>query len=182
MSKVTTNPQHPNPYLKSIEGWATITELNSNSVLNGTLSASGAGFNHFYRYQNPNVSTEYFLIENRQKTGWDFDLPADGIAVWHIDELGSPANESLVPNTTHQNYKVSLIQADNLWHFQNYVNKGDVNDLYYAGNTAAAYTNRFNDTSAPDANWWDGSSSGLRLSNFSAKARSLAQTLPKRLA
>src|SRR5665648_875245 len=31
-------------------------------------------------------STEYFLIENRQKTGYDRFLPDDGIMIWHIDE------------------------------------------------------------------------------------------------
>jgi immune inhibitor A len=29
---------------------------------------------------------EYFLIENRQKVGWDEHLPGGGMLVWHIDE------------------------------------------------------------------------------------------------
>jgi len=47
-----------------------------------------SGYNTFYRYQKPGVSTEYYLFENRQKTGRDSGLPAAGIAIWHVDELG----------------------------------------------------------------------------------------------
>ncbi|MBM4248355.1 MAG: M6 family metalloprotease domain-containing protein [Euryarchaeota archaeon] len=35
---------------------------------------------------------EYFLIENRQKTGWDRHLPGSGLLIWHIDE-GVPDND-----------------------------------------------------------------------------------------
>ena len=73
-------------------------------------------------------------------------------------------------NTTHANYEVTLVQADNLWHFQNNVNAGDSRDLYYAGNTAGGYANQFTDTTAPSARWWDGSLSGL-VSPTSAPAR-----------
>ena len=30
-------------------------------------------------------TNEYFLLENRQRTGWDTYLPAHGMLVWHID-------------------------------------------------------------------------------------------------
>ena len=33
-----------------------------------------------------NPPSEYFLIENRQKAGWDAYLPGAGLLVWHIDE------------------------------------------------------------------------------------------------
>ena len=42
----------------------------------------------------------------------------------------------LAYNTTHSNYELTLMQADNLWHFQNNVNSGDARDLYYLGNAA----------------------------------------------
>lgn len=34
-------------------------------------------------------ATEYFLIENRFRSGRDSALPASGLAVWHIDESGN---------------------------------------------------------------------------------------------
>ncbi|NCB70001.1 MAG: M6 family metalloprotease domain-containing protein [Bacteroidia bacterium] len=32
---------------------------------------------------------EFFVLENRQKTGWDAYLPASGMLIWHIDYLKS---------------------------------------------------------------------------------------------
>ncbi|MEI7900689.1 MAG: choice-of-anchor J domain-containing protein, partial [bacterium] len=119
------------------------------------------------------VPTEYYLVENRQKSGRDANLPASGIAVWHIDELGNKDNQSLVYNTSHANYEVTLVQADNQWHFQNDVNSGDAQDLYYSGNTAAGYNNWLSDTTAPSARWWDGSASGINFGAFSVNGTTM---------
>ena len=103
------NPSEINPvqicaYLKRASGWATTTELTSLSNLTATVSSSGTNFNHFYRYAKPGVSTEYFLVENRQKAGRDTTLPAAGIAIWHVDELGNKDNQSTKFNSSHANY------------------------------------------------------------------------------
>ncbi len=81
------------------------------------------------------------------------------MAIWHIDEWGDRDNQSLLPNPVHANYEATLVQADNQWDFQNYANNGDPYDLYYAGNPAAAYTNRFDDASSP-SNTMSGSTAG----------------------
>ncbi|HRY48397.1 MAG TPA: M6 family metalloprotease domain-containing protein [Candidatus Paceibacterota bacterium] len=163
------NPVQICAYLKYTAGWATVTELTKTSILTGSLTASaGPAFNHFYKFSRPGISTEYYLMENRQKTGRDALLPSGGIAVWHVDELGDKDNQNLFPNTTHDNYEVTLIQADNQWHFQKYVNSGDANDLYFSGNAATSYKNALSDSSWPAARWYDGSSTGLFLTNFSA--------------
>jgi len=167
------NPIQICAYLKRAAGWATTVELDSASKLTATVESNGMNFNRFYRYAKPGVSTEYFLIENRQKTGRDASIPASGIAIWHIDELGDRDNQSLVPNTTNGNYEVTLVQADNLWHFENNVNDGDGNDLYYSGNTADGYVNRFNDGTGPDSRWWDGSISGINFRDFSVTSTSM---------
>jgi M6 family metalloprotease-like protein len=168
-----SNPAQVGAYLKRAAGWATTTELTSTSNLLAAVSASGADFNKFYRYQKPGVSTEYFLVENRQKSGRDANLPAAGIAIWHIDELGDKSNQSTNYNVSHLNYEISLMQADNLWHFQSNANSGDSKDLFYSGNTATAYTGQFNDNSAPAARWWDGTASGLDFRNFGASGTTM---------
>ena len=169
-----TNPVQVDAYLKLAAGWSTVTDLDSLSDLTGTLlAAPNSGYDHFYRYRRPGVTTEYFLLENRQQTGRDADVPAAGIAVWHIDELGDRDNQSMEPNTSHLNYEVTLVQADNLWHFENDVNSGDESDLFYQGNSAPAYTNRLSDSSTPDAHWWNGTTSGMNLSGFSIAGPSM---------
>ena len=167
------NPPQICAYLKRAAGWATVTALSSSDTLTATLMSSGSGFNQFYRYTKPGVPTEYFLLENRQKTGRDASLPASGIAIWHIDELGDKDNQSLTTNSTHANYEVTLEQADNLWHFQRNQNRGDANDLYRNGNSAAGYSNQFTSNSAPNSRWWDGSLSGAIFRDFSASSVSM---------
>ena len=167
------NPVQVCAYLKRAAGWATTVTLTSNSVLTASVSSSGTDFNKFYRYAKPGVSTEYFLVENRQKSGRDANLPASGVAIWHVDELGDKDNQSTNFNTSHLNYEVSLMQADNLWHFQRDVNCGDSKDLYYLGNTATGYANRFSDATSPSARWWSGASSGLSFHHFSASGSTM---------
>jgi len=62
----------------------------------------------------------------------------------------------LTPNTAHSNYEVTLVQADNLWHFENNNRNVDSEDLYYYGNASDSYTNTFSDNSSPNAHWWMG--------------------------
>jgi hypothetical protein len=165
------NPTQIDAYLKRAAGWTTITELTSGSVLTATVTASaGANFNHFYRCVKPAVPTEYFIIENRQQTGHDANIPGAGVLVWHVDELGDRNKPNVIPNTTHNNYELTLIQADNLWDMQNKVNKGDANDPYYCNNPSAGYNNQLTDTSAPKAQWWDGTASGVNFHDFSCNA------------
>lgn len=169
------NPVQICAYLKRASGWATTTELTSTSALLGVVSATaGTNFNHFYRYAKPGVPTEYFLIECRNQSGHDAYLPASGIAIWHIDELGDHDNQSLIPNTVHANYEVTLVQADNFWDFEYDINDGDHYDLYYSGNTSAGYNNTFTDASSPDAHWWDGSYSGANFHDFSVQGTTMS--------
>ena len=79
----------------------------------------------------------------------------------------------MTPNSSHLNYELTLVQADNLWHFESNSNSGDSKDLYYLGNSAAAYTNRLDDASSPHGHWWDGSVSGIKLSTFSVSGMSM---------
>ena len=167
------NPSQVCAYLKYKAGWCTVTELDSTSYLTATVAASGTGLNALYRYAKPGTATEYFLAENRQIAGRDAILPAGGVAIWHIDELGDRDNQSLTPNTTHANYECTLVQADNQWHFQYNLNSGDAQDLYRSGNPAAGYGNRIDDTTAPHAHWWSGASSALHWENFSASGTTM---------
>ncbi len=169
------NPVQICAYLKEASGWATTTELTSTSSLAATVTATaGANFNHFYRYQKPGVPTEYFLVECRDASGRDANLPASGVAIWHVDELGNKDDQRMTPNTAHQNYEVTLVQADNQWDFELDMNEGDARDLYYSGNIAAGYSNEFSDTSSPNAHWWDGSASGVAFHSFTAQGTTMS--------
>ena len=172
------NPSQVCAYLKNAAGWATVTDLNTTSTQFCSLTAvAGTNFNHFYRLRKPGTTKEYFLLENRQKKGRDSGLPAAGIAIWHIDEQGQHDNQSLLTNSTHQNYEVTLEQADGLWDFENNRNNGDAKDLWYSGNSAANYLNVFSDLTLPGSFWWDGSLSGFWVEDFSASSDTMTFTV-----
>lgn len=162
-----TNPEQICAYLKYKSGWGNITcvskaDKNCEIYKSGPETDDHFG-NQFYLCQKPGAPTEYFLWENRQKSGRDATLPAAGILVWHVDELGDQNNPSLSANSFHRNYECALVQADNKWQLEKGFNSGDGNDAYYKGNTAAGYADGLTDATAPSAKWWDGSSSGLSI-------------------
>ncbi len=152
-------------YLKYVAGWASTVEVTKDDAIAGSLSAlvGNADYNRFYRFEKPGTPTEYYIMENRQKQGRDKDIPGSGIAIWHVDELGDKDDQRMEYNTKHQNYEVTLVQADNQWHFQKNVNAGDANDLFYSGNRSA-----FSDSTAPSARWWDGTPSLMQVETISA--------------
>jgi hypothetical protein len=79
---------------------------------------------------------EYFLLENRQQTGFDESLPASGLLLWHIDENRVNNSGEWYPGCTSctSHYKVALVQADGLYHLEKKVNRGDGGDPF-PGNT-----------------------------------------------
>ncbi len=56
---------------------------------------------------------EFFLLENRQKKGWDTYLPGHGMLAWHIDyESGVWTNNVVNDNQDHQ--RVDIEEANNM--------------------------------------------------------------------
>ncbi len=158
-----TNPVEIDAYLKAAVGWAQVTSLTP-----GLVASVPASQNVFFIHNNPakaigpNRSTEYFIIQNRQQQGRDASLPAAGLAIWHVDELGSNNDEQMSPS---QHYECALEQADGHFDLEEGTNYGDSADLF-----ASPAATRFAEDTSPDSNWWDGSPSGLNLSQISPPA------------
>lgn len=58
-------------------------------------------------------SNEYFLLENRQQTGWDEYIPGHGMLVWHVDYNTSVWNMNTVNNDSDHQY-VDIEEADDI--------------------------------------------------------------------
>ena len=146
------NPTHVGAYLKYRAGWST----SLSALQPGTQARIIAGTNDFLLHAR--TGSEYFILENRQRRGRDAALPSAGLAIWHVDELGSNNNEQ---STAASHYECALKQADGLFQLEHNANYGDQDDLYPNGGKTS-----FHDSSTPSSRWWNGQSSGLTISNI----------------
>jgi len=154
------NPTPPDPYCRDIiSGWN--TPINMNSYGDGAkldAVANSTGNQAAYKWSGKTPS-EYFLIENIQKTGRYADLPSAGLAIWHIDEKGDNSKNQM---TASSHYLASIEQADGKNDLENNKNYYDDGDLFRGG-----YKDSFGDSTTPSSKWWNGSSSGLKISQIS---------------
>jgi M6 family metalloprotease-like protein len=150
------NPVDVGAYLKYRAGWAgSVTPISA-----GTHVTAHAGKNEFFIHSKS--ITEYYIIENRAKSGRDKALPDSGLAVWHIDERGNQEHEHM---TVTQHYECSLVQADGRFDLERTRGaSGDDGDLFDGG---AGGVSEFSPSTTPNSNWWDGTSSKLTLKNIS---------------
>jgi M6 family metalloprotease-like protein len=142
-------------YLRDLAGWCdTVVDINTPD----TYEAVHADYGTVMKYQasKPN---EYFIVENRSKTGLDRAGPSNGLAVYHCDIFGS--NE-LQQGTADHHYQCALLQADGRRDLEDNANQGDGSDLF--GSVAGMAVSS---TSRPHSREWDGRESGLVLSDFS---------------
>ena len=155
-------PSHPDVWSKLFQSWVApmqVTTSTQNLSVSAAASASNAGV-ALQVLDNPGGSTdwkflgtaagagEYFLVENRQRTGYDASLPAAGLLVWHV-------NEAKTSNNDDANRLVDLVEADGLGNLDIAPlsagwNRGDGGDPYpgTANNRAVSSTttpnSRFN--------------------------------------
>jgi M6 family metalloprotease-like protein/uncharacterized repeat protein (TIGR02543 family) len=169
-SVVNSDPQGFCAYLRAAAGWISPNELSAEPGRR-TVTCNRSDV---WKWVNPKNDREYFLIENRRKSGLDASLPAEGVLIWRCNESRSNTSATYLSAFSgtsarwRMSNEVSLEQADGSYAYEQSGGKGTKTDLWYAGNPSVRYTGRFNDESMPCARWEDGSDSGLRLADFSA--------------
>ena len=154
------NPVQVDAYLKYKAGWA-----NQVTPLTDGIYTANAGKNEFFILFNNTNKYEYFIIENRHKENRDKSLLSSGLAIWHVDELGSNNNEQM---TREEHYECSLEQADGRSDLEHKVNLDDSTDLFNK-NTGS----KFGDSTKPNSKWWDGTPSGLEISDIGEAGREI---------
>ena len=98
-------------------------------------------------------SREYFLLENRRKTGFDLHLPGEGLLIWHVDD-------NLSNNSDQTHFLAGVVQADGKMDLEKNANQGDDGDPFGKTNPA------FGPATAPSSRAYDGSDSGVALHNI----------------
>ena len=147
------NPCHPSAWCKSKQNWVTV----ENRTTNGVVSIADVKTSKkVYRLWKDGVGgNEYFLVENRQRTGFDSSLPAGGLLIWHVDDAVSD-------NSNEQHYKVALVQADNKRDLEKNNNRGDIGDVY-PGSTS---NKTFNSNSSPNSRSYSGAVTNVGVTNI----------------
>ncbi len=134
-------PAHFDAWCKDQIGFLTLTNVSAN--LNNVQFRPVEFTPTAYRLSNGVSSPEYWIVENRQRIGFDLNLPWPGMLIYHVDPAAPTVNGS---NSDPDRYLVGLEQADGLSQL-NYAlnNDGDVGDPYpgSSGNRA------FHDLSVP---------------------------------
>ncbi|MDI6787025.1 MAG: M6 family metalloprotease domain-containing protein [Planctomycetota bacterium] len=168
VSTLGSSPAHPCAWYKSYLGWLTptvittsVTSLSIPRVWDTTSPDRGV------RQLLPNPggpelggTGEYFLIENRQRVGYDAALPggasASGLLIYHIDE-------TQLFNNNDARRLVDLEEADGLNQLDTRTNTGDAGDPY-PGSTV---NRTFNISSNPNNRLNNGTDSRIGITNIS---------------
>ena len=119
-------------------------------------------------WTNGDPEEEYFLVENRQKTGTDATRPGAGLVIYHCDDACSN-------NATDTHRLVDVESADGLdGNGKDHLDyaggsKGEPTDPFHADNVAA-----FNFTSNPPSTTYEDTDSYVRVEDISATAATMS--------
>lgn len=127
-------PAHLSAWGKMELGW-----LNPTAVRGRKLYAISEVENNAKAYWlvgRQRTFREYFLIENRRKTGFDVNMYGQGLLIYHIDDsvIEKRRNSNAVNNGgTGWKYGVALEQADGLDELFSGADRGDADDPWPGG-------------------------------------------------
>ncbi|HEX8498432.1 MAG TPA: M6 family metalloprotease domain-containing protein [Actinomycetales bacterium] len=157
-------PAHPSAWCKAKQGWVQVATVTSEGpVILPDVKASRTVHRLWTGGQE---STEYFLIENRQRTGYDAELPGDGLLVWHVDDAQTT-------NSDENHPLVALLQADGSRDLERDMNRGDGADPYpgWMGNTSLT------GATEPSSRSYAGQDTGVVVTEISGSGEQMKATL-----
>ncbi|MDR2805202.1 MAG: M6 family metalloprotease domain-containing protein [Dysgonamonadaceae bacterium] len=146
-------PANHTAYSKDFLGWLPAIELNEPANI---ILPNPALEDRIYKITTT-TPNEYFLVENRQRIGWDAFIPASGMLVYHVDKNYSGWSAGKVnANPAHRGLYIKQAGGGVA---SNSANR--TTDPYPAtGNTS------FTDTSTPDSKSWAGNNTGKPITNI----------------
>lgn len=151
-------------YEKAQCGWLTLkdmTDVEKETSIAGVQPMSADG--DAYVIKNKGHEDEYYILENRQKTGWDSYLPASGLMITHVDYDADIWGWNM-PNTsgkyedangntkTNDHQRLTIFRAG-----KSTDEYGDASDLYPYGSN-----NSLTKTSSPASTLYNTNSDGSK--------------------
>ena len=164
-------PSHMSAYCKELLGYTIPTVVASTQA----LSIPQVESNSFSCkiWMDDNQSDEYLLIENRQQTGFDLNLPGSGLLMYHIDKnLADIWAGSNSVNVTNTHLGVKVYEADGLEQLAGGVNRGNAGDPYPGSTGKTSLTS----STTPNSALWNSNSSGVEITGISASSATMTAT------
>lgn len=96
-------------YEREFMGWMDITTLDTPASIK--LNALNTDEGQAYRIVNSANKNEYYLLENRQQTGWDSAMAGHGMLAIHVDYNANAWNVNTVNNKTDHQH-MTILPAD----------------------------------------------------------------------
>jgi M6 family metalloprotease-like protein len=162
------SPAHLDAWSKYALGWITPTVV-TGTLSNETISPAATTADVYQFLAGTPTTGEYFLVENRQRVGFDAGLPGQGLLIWHVDTAKTTNREECFPggpSCATYHYKVAVVQADNLSHLEKGENRSCGGDPWPG--TYGKQT--FNDASTPNSWLYSGASSAVSITGITAIA------------
>lgn len=160
-------PAHPSAWCKANQGWASVNNITANGAISIPDVKTSRQVHRLWK--DGAAGQEYFLLENRQRTGFDAELPGDGLLLWHIDDAQSG-------NTDESHYKVGLVQADGARDLEENHNRGDAGDPF----PGSANVTTVSGTTTPNTNSYTGQSTLVSVTAISPSAATMTATVTVR--
>jgi immune inhibitor A len=166
------SPANPCAWSRIEMGFASPTVVTSNVTGQaiGAVETGGA----IFRLPSSGPNSEYFLVENRRRIGYDAYLPSEGLLIWHIDEAKTSNDAEWWPGQfpTSSHYLVALEQADGLFTLEQsdiYGNTGDAGDPF----PGTSSNTSFNNGTTPNSDSYSAGSAITSVNNISAPAATM---------
>lgn len=159
-----TRPAHPMALHKSQHGWVDVETVNDTRRVEIPPFSSAGG--KVVRVNSPQFGpTQFLVLENRRRVGFDDGLFGEGLLVWRVD-LARDQNAPTRP-------AVQLVQADGRQDLEADLNQGDSGDPF------PGFTRRVSvgDVGLVSTSFPGGPASGVSLSNITVDPASGAVSL-----
>ncbi len=157
-----TSPAHFSAWAKATLGWFTPIEVTA-ALLSGQIRAIETTPTAYrLTIKETGNGDEYFLVENRQRIGFDVGLPASGILIWHVDD-------SIVNNDNDVHRLVDLEEADEA----SGENPEDPTDAWVSDPIG------FGATTVPNSNGYGNVRTGWKVRNIGPSNTSMSADLSK---
>ena len=152
-------------YERWMAGWKTPIELTSTVAITGMEGLQNGG--DTYVIYNKGNRNEYYLLENRQLTGWDTHLKAPGLLILHVDyDAEAWSTNKVNNNPDHQ--RMTWIPADNVYDINSETGKytfdGTSSDPFPYGEV-----NAFGPTTTPAATLYNQNADGSYMLDASVE-------------